>query len=286
MAVVELSAGPIEYDDTGGDGPVVVLAHGLAMDGSVWDAVVARLPDVRCVRPTMPLGSHRVPLRRDADRTLRGLGRLLTEFLDALDLEDVTLVFNDWCAAPVMIADGGMTRVTRLVLTSCEAFENYPPGWPGRLAALSGWMPGGIVVMRRVLLNRTLRRLPFTYGVMSKHGVPDATMRAWLAPLARRDIRRDVRAYLRSTRQGRRDLDAAQDALASFDRPVLVVWGSEARAPLRGRVPAQSDRRARRHVHAHRHRPTRTPRGAHRGVRREPRAGGVTLVSRGVSATV
>jgi pimeloyl-ACP methyl ester carboxylesterase len=177
----------------------------------------------------MPLGSHRVALHRDADRSLRGLGRLLAEFLDALDLDDVTLVFNDWCAAPVMIADGGMTRVGRLVLTACEGFENYPPGWPGRLAALSGWMPGGIVVMRRVLLNRTLRRLPFIYGVMSKHGVPDATMRVWLAPLARRDIRRDVRAYLRSTGQGRRDLGAGNDALARFDRPVLIVWGSEDR---------------------------------------------------------
>jgi pimeloyl-ACP methyl ester carboxylesterase len=42
MSEVELSAGMIEYDDTGGDGPVLVFLHGVAMDGSVWAPVVAR----------------------------------------------------------------------------------------------------------------------------------------------------------------------------------------------------------------------------------------------------
>jgi pimeloyl-ACP methyl ester carboxylesterase len=71
--------------------------------------------------------------------------------------------------------------------------------------------------------------LPFVYGVMSKRGVPDATMRAWLEPLKRREIRRDVRAYVRTTRGGRRDLLAATESLANFERPVLIVWGSEDR---------------------------------------------------------
>ena len=43
-AVAEASAGPLEYVDTGGDGPVVVLLHGLLMDASLWDDVVAELP--------------------------------------------------------------------------------------------------------------------------------------------------------------------------------------------------------------------------------------------------
>src|SRR4051794_30418030 len=43
MGEVELSAGTIEYQDTGGEGPVIVLLHGLAMDGSVWRHVVGEL---------------------------------------------------------------------------------------------------------------------------------------------------------------------------------------------------------------------------------------------------
>jgi pimeloyl-ACP methyl ester carboxylesterase len=36
MQEIELSGGTIEYEDTGGDGPVLVLLHGVAMDGSLW----------------------------------------------------------------------------------------------------------------------------------------------------------------------------------------------------------------------------------------------------------
>lgn len=37
MSEIQLSAGTIEYQDTGGDGPVLVLLHGLMMDASLWD---------------------------------------------------------------------------------------------------------------------------------------------------------------------------------------------------------------------------------------------------------
>ncbi len=54
MPEIELSAGVIEYQDTGGGGPVVVLVHGLLMDGSQWRHVVADLrSDYRCVLPTL-----------------------------------------------------------------------------------------------------------------------------------------------------------------------------------------------------------------------------------------
>lgn len=230
MPKVELAAGPIEYEDTGGGGPVVVFLHGLLMDGAQWRHVVADLRrDFRCVLPTLPMGAHRRPMHPDADLSLRGLGRIIAEFLAATDFSDVTLCFNDWCGAQVMIADGEMDRVGRLVLVSCEAFDNYPPGIPGRLAALSVNAPGGVSVMRWALLLRPLRQLPVTFGLMSKKSIPDDVMRAWLAPLADPSIRRDFRKYAGDTRRGRRDLLAATGALHTFDRPVLIAWAAEDR---------------------------------------------------------
>lgn len=228
MPEVELSAGTVEYEDTGGDGPTLVLIHGLAMDGRQWRHVVEQLRgEYRCVLPVLPLGAHRRPMRPDAELSLRDLGRLVAEFLEKVDLRDVTLCFNDWCGAQVMIADEQMERVGKLVLVSCEAFENYPPGLAGHAAWLSAKLPGGLSIMRRVLLNRALRRLPFVFGQMSKHGVPDELMHEWLQPLTDPAIRRDVRKYAGDAMNGKHDLRAATPKLSSFDRPVLVVWDVE-----------------------------------------------------------
>jgi pimeloyl-ACP methyl ester carboxylesterase len=225
----EVTAGPIEYRDTGGDGPVLVLLHGLIMDGTVWDDVVAELGHgIRCILPTLPLGAHRRPMRPDADLSLRGLGAIVAEFLATLELTDVMLCFNDWGGAQTMIADGLMERVGKLVLTPCEAFENYPPGLAGKVAGVSATLPGGLTVTRLMLLS-PLRRLPMIYGQMTKRGVPQAQMRAWVEPLKRAEIRSDLAKYAGDWRSGRSAMLAATPTLSTFARPVLIVWSSEGR---------------------------------------------------------
>jgi pimeloyl-ACP methyl ester carboxylesterase len=78
MPTLELSAGPIDYRDGGGGGPVVVLLHGVPMDSGQWREVEERLgSDLRLVLPTLPLGGHRRPMRPDADFSLLGQARLL-----------------------------------------------------------------------------------------------------------------------------------------------------------------------------------------------------------------
>ena len=135
MPEIELTAGTIDYEDTGGDGAVVVLLHGLAMDGSLWGDVVADLrADHRCIVPTLPFGSHRRPMRSDADLSLRGHARLVAELLERLDLRDVTLVVND-LGYPQLVAVEHPERLARLVLASCEAFDNLPPACPGAWSA-------------------------------------------------------------------------------------------------------------------------------------------------------
>ena len=130
MNQIQLSAGTVEYRDTGGDGPVIVLLHGLMMDSSLWDDVIAALPaSYRCVAPTLPLGAHRRPMDPGADLSLPGIARLAAEFLDRLDLREVTLVGNDTGGALVQLLMGdGNARVERAVLVSCDAFDNFPPG--------------------------------------------------------------------------------------------------------------------------------------------------------------
>lgn len=231
MLDVELAAGTIEYDDTGGSRPVIVFLHGLLTSGSLWRHVVAELrPDYRCVVPTLPLGGHRRPMRDDADLSMRGIARLVGELLDRLDLRDVTLVLNDWGGAQLLFADGPQGRIGRLVLTSCEAFDNVPPGLPGRAVVWAARIPGGLYLALQQLRLRPLRRLPMTFGWMSKRPVPDDVMDAWFQPaLAEPRIRRDLRKYLLGAAQARRELSEVAEILRSFDRPALVIWAAEDR---------------------------------------------------------
>jgi pimeloyl-ACP methyl ester carboxylesterase len=229
MPEIDLTAGPIEYEDTGGDRPTLVLLHGLAMDGTLWRHVVEDLRrDHRCVVPTIPLGGHRRPMRPDADLTLDGLSRLVAEFLDRLDLDDVVLVQNDWGGAIVVAGDGLTDRVGRLVLVACEAFDNYPPGVPGKAVALASKVPGGINAALQPLRFKPLRRTPTAFGWMTKRPIPDNVMDAWLRPaLTQKAIRRDVAKYARSARTRR--MVEATERLRSFDRPALIVWATEDR---------------------------------------------------------
>jgi pimeloyl-ACP methyl ester carboxylesterase len=230
MKRLELSGGTIEYEDTGGAGPTVVLLHGVVMNGTLWRRVVADLrTDHRCLIPNLPLGAHGLPMREDADLSLRGQAYLVAEFLERLDLVDVTLACNDWGGALLLTSDGRDERIGRLVLAACETFDNYPPGLPGKNLALLGRLPGGLALAGQLLRVRALRRLPMTLGWMSKRPIPDEIVDRWLRPLRDRAIRRDLSTYVRGVKAAKRELLAATERMAEFDRPVLVAWGPEDR---------------------------------------------------------
>ena len=228
---VELSAGTIEYRDTGGEGPTVVLLHGVLMDGGQWREVVPRLaPGHRVVVPTLPLGGHRIPMRPAADLTLTGQARLVAELLDALELDDVTLAFNDWAAPQILVAEGLTRRIGGMVLVACETAGNYPPWLPGRNLALLGKLPGGLRLALGGMRVRAMRRTPVTFGWMSKRGVPDDLVDSWVrGPWSDPGVLRDTRAYTRGTREARRRLVEATARLGEFTRPVTVVWATEDR---------------------------------------------------------
>ncbi|MBN2622147.1 MAG: alpha/beta hydrolase [Acidimicrobiales bacterium] len=236
MPAIELSAGTIHYLDTGGTGPVVVPVHGVMMDGTVWQHVVDDLrADHRCVVPTLPLGAHRTPMRPGADLSLTGQARLLGELIERLELRDVTLVANDW-GGPQVTAVERPDLIERLVLTPCEAFDNLPPGLPGAFAAMAGRMPGGLFVSAQALRVRPLRRLPMTFGWMSARPIPPEMFDRWIEPLrARRDIRRDLATYVRTTDDS--VLEAVVDDLAHLDIPALVAWSDDGRVMPREHGP-------------------------------------------------
>jgi pimeloyl-ACP methyl ester carboxylesterase len=243
METVELSAGTVEYEDTGGDGPVIVLLHGLLMDASLWDAVIADLRvDHRCLAPTLPLGAHSYRMRADADHSLGGITRLVAEFLQRLDLGNVTVVGNDTGGALVqLLVCDGAARVERIVLVSCDAFDNFPPGLTGKTLVLLGRLPPALFgLFMQQLRLKALRRLPVAFGWLTKRG--DAATARWIKPLLRQPaVRRDTVQLLRSISAQRDLMLEAAGCLPTFDRPALVVWAQQDRVmpPEHGRRLAE-----------------------------------------------
>src|SRR4051794_30560723 len=122
-------AGVIEYRERPGDGPPIVFAHGVGVNGDLWRNVAGPLADQgrRTIVPDLPLGGHRVPLDEEPDMSLPGLADILDGFITALDLDEITLVANDTGGAITQCYVGRRPeRIARLVLTSCDAFDRYP----------------------------------------------------------------------------------------------------------------------------------------------------------------
>jgi pimeloyl-ACP methyl ester carboxylesterase len=231
MNQIELSAGTIDYEDTGGEGPTIVLLHGLLMDASLWDDVITDLSiDHRCVAPTLPLGAHGHPMSPNADLSLRGIAQLVAELIDRLDLRDLTLVGNDTGGALVQLVVGdAAASVGRIVLASCDAFDNFPPGLTGKTLVLTGTLPPALfgLFMQQMRL-RPLRRLPIAFGWLTKRG--DAATARWIQPvLHQREIRRDTTRVLRAAAADKNVMVDAARRLPTYDRPALVVWASEDR---------------------------------------------------------
>jgi pimeloyl-ACP methyl ester carboxylesterase len=156
---------------------------------------------------------------------------MVLEFLDRLELDDVTLVGNDH-AAVLAAAVQGSPRLGRLVVTSCEAFENFPPGLPGKNLRLTALLPGGLLGIAQLLRVRGLRRQPLTFGWLSKRPLPDALVDEWLRPFqTEAGVRRDLRRYAAGAR--RRQMDDICARLADVTLPTLVIWTDEDRIQRR-----------------------------------------------------
>jgi pimeloyl-ACP methyl ester carboxylesterase len=222
---VDTPAGPIEYRERG-DGPPVVFVHGVGVNGDLWRKVVPRLAgDHRCIAPDLPFGGHSLPLRDDADLSLPGLARIVADIIEALDLQDVTIVANDTGGAVTQWLLGHYAeRVGSVVLTSCDAWDKFPPApqlylMPAARAHLLG-------IVAWLVRFKAVQRTPMAYGWTTKRPIDLAIMRSFTDPIRTiRGVRRDLERLLLAV--DTRYTHEAADALPRFDKPALVAWAED-----------------------------------------------------------
>ncbi|MEV4126721.1 alpha/beta hydrolase [Nocardia sp. NPDC049707] len=224
--VVDLPGGRIRYHDTG-EGAPVVFVHGLLVNSDLWRKVVPVIAAAgyRCLSPDLPLGSHEISVPA-ADLTPTGVADLTADFLDRLDLTDVTVVANDTGGAITqLLLTRRPERIGRVVLTSCDAYEAFFPPLFAALPVLAR-MPGSLRPLTELLRIRPLHRLPIAFGWVTKRPVPPEIADSYLLPSRNSAaIRKDLRRFLKTVHR-RYTLDAAT-RFPSVRVPVLIVWARE-----------------------------------------------------------
>jgi pimeloyl-ACP methyl ester carboxylesterase len=225
---IELPQGAIRYSDSGSGEPLVFV-HGFLVDSSLWQEVVPLLqPDFRCICPDLPLGSHRTPMRPDAELSAPAVATLIADFVEGLGLEQVTLVGNDSGGAlSQLVVTSRPERIGRLVLTNCDAYENFPP-LAFRYLNLAARIPGALTALTQSMRLDFVRRAPIAYGWLTKRRLESGLLKRWTEPgIGNGEIRRDARKFLRGT-SPRQTLEAAEK-LRSFESPTLIAWGENDR---------------------------------------------------------
>ena len=232
MTEITLPQGTIAYRATGpADSayPPVVFVHGFLVDGRLWDGVADLLAadGIRCYQPDLPLGSHTRPMNPDADLTPRGVAHLIHTFIEQLDLDDVTLVGNDTGGALCQFTvDAHPERIGRLLLTNCDAFDNFPPPPFGSLfkAARRPALTKQLLVPMRAT---KIRHSPLGFGLLADSFDPALT-EAWIRPaLEQPEIREDIARFARGVEPA--DLLDVSTRLHRFTKPVRLVWGEQDR---------------------------------------------------------
>jgi len=223
---VRVPAGMLEYHERGRGAPIVFV-HGAAVNGDLWRKVVPELArEHRCITLDVPLGGHSIALDGEPDLSLFGVARIVADFLEALDLSEVTVVANDTGGAVSQALVGRYPeRIGRLVLTSCDAFENFPP----KAVAYLPWLarvPASFGLVGHALRLRPLQRLPITYGWATHRPIEPRIVDSYMSGLrTSARVRRDFARMLRAADP--RDTVEAAELLRSFDRSALVVWAAD-----------------------------------------------------------
>lgn len=230
MPHLTFEQGTIHYRTAGPEdsaAPAVVFVHGFLVDASLWTGVADVLADagVRSYAPTWPLGSHTTAMSPHADQSPRGVARLIVAFLEALDLDDVTLVGNDTGGALCQFAlDTDPSRIGRVVLTNCDAFEEFPPGM---FATLFKAMrrPAGVRALLEPMRVTAVRHSPAGFGLLVARPLDAQQTLAWVRPcLEDAGVRRDTARFVAAVRPA--ELVEVGSRLKAFPGDARLVWGA------------------------------------------------------------
>src|SRR5436189_199627 len=72
-------------------------------------------------------------------------------------------------------------RIGRLVLTPCDAFENFPPMMIRPVQYLGGYVPGAVALIAQTMRSKSLAKSQLAFGPLALNHRPELYV-SWFAP--------------------------------------------------------------------------------------------------------
>ena len=224
---VQTASGRISYTEQG-TGPVALFVHGVLLNGHLWRHQLADLSDIRRSIAVDLLAHGDTEIAPDQDVSVTANAKMLREFLDALNIDQVDLVGNDSGGGIAQIfAALYPERVRSLTLTDCDTHDNWPPEAfrPFLAMAAAGGLRGTLDAM---LADKSVYRSPQALGPAYEHPerLSDDSIETYLRPLVRTEQRtRDLQRFLAAF--DNQHTLAIEARLKTLKAPTLIVWGTD-----------------------------------------------------------
>jgi pimeloyl-ACP methyl ester carboxylesterase len=224
---VSTPSGRISYSDRG-SGPVALFVHGVLLNGYLWRHQQTGLSDLRRTIAVDLLAHGDTEIEPDQNVSVTANAKMLSEFLDALNIDKVDLVGNDSGGGICQIFSALYPeRVRSLTLTNCDTHDNWPPEAFKPFVAMvkAGGVRGTLEAM---LSDKSIYRSPDALGPAYEHpeNVTDETIENYLRPFLASDERtRDLERFVEAF--DNKHTVAIEPKLKTFEAPTLIVWGTD-----------------------------------------------------------
>ena len=224
---IDTPSGRIGYVEQG-TGPVALFVHGVLLNGYLWRYQLEQLKNLRrCIAVDL-LAHGNTEISATQDVSVTANAHMLAEFLDALKIDQVDLVGNDSGGGICQIfAALYPDRIRSLVLTNCDAHDNWPPeAFKPFVSMVAG---GGLPqTLNAMLEDKSVYRSPQALGpaYQRPEAVSDDTIETYLRPHLRspqrtHDLERFVNAF------DCRHTVEIEERLKQLRAPTLIAWGTD-----------------------------------------------------------
>lgn len=215
----ELNGATVHYVDEG-SGPPLLLLHGNPTWSFLYREIIKGLSDrYRCIAPDHPgFGLSRAA--PGYGYTPREHAEVLEQLVEQLDLQDVTLMVQDW-GGPIgfAVAIRHPQRFSRFVIGNTWAWPKTDPSTQVFSRVLGGPIGGYLILQRNFFVEKLLP------GNVKRVKLSAEVMDAYRGPFPTPESRGPLHVFPREILRSRPFLAEIEQGLTKLgDRPALLVW--------------------------------------------------------------